>query len=100
MRIAVVGSSGSGKSTFARRLGDALGQPVIELDAINWQSGWKDLVTTDPDAFVRRVEADIRGDNWVVDGNYGVRVIHLASREDRLRSGMSEASSRLGMAVR
>ncbi len=38
-----------------------------------------------------------RGEVVVVDGNYGVRVIHLASREDRLRSGMSEASSRLGM---
>ena len=41
-----------------------------------------------------------RGEVVVVDGNYGVRVIHLASREDRLRSGMSEASSRLGMAAR
>ena len=37
-----------------------------------------------------------RGEVVVVDGNYGVRVTHLASREDRLRSGMSEASSRLG----
>jgi flagellar motor switch protein FliN/FliY len=37
-----------------------------------------------------------RGEVVVVDGNYGVRVIHLASRADRLRSGMSEASSRLG----
>jgi flagellar motor switch protein FliN/FliY len=38
-----------------------------------------------------------RGEVVVVDGNYGVRVIHLASREDRLRSGMTEASARLGM---
>jgi flagellar motor switch protein FliN/FliY len=41
-----------------------------------------------------------RGEVVVVDGNYGVRVIHLASREDRLRSGMSEASSHLGMAAK
>ncbi len=41
-----------------------------------------------------------RGEVVVVDGNYGVRVIHLASRDDRLRSGMSEATSRLGMAAR
>ncbi len=37
-----------------------------------------------------------RGEVVVVDGNYGVRITHLASREDRLRSGMREATSRLG----
>jgi flagellar motor switch protein FliN/FliY len=41
-----------------------------------------------------------RGEVVVVDGNYGVRVIHLASRAERLRSGMSEASSRLGSTAR
>lgn len=41
-----------------------------------------------------------RGEVVVVDGNYGVRVIHLASRADRLRSGVNEASSRLGSATR
>jgi flagellar motor switch protein FliN/FliY len=29
-----------------------------------------------------------RGEVVVVDGNYGVRVTHLASRADRMRSGM------------
>lgn len=71
MRVAVVGSSGSGKSTFARRLGEALGLPVIELDAINWQAGWRDLNTHDPGEFVRRVEAAVAGEAWVTDGNYG-----------------------------
>lgn len=37
-----------------------------------------------------------RGEVVVVDGNYGVRIIQLASRAERLRSGMMEASSRLG----
>jgi flagellar motor switch protein FliN len=41
-----------------------------------------------------------RGEVVVVDGNYGVRVLHLASRADRLRSGMGETSSRLGGAAR
>lgn len=30
-----------------------------------------------------------RGEVVVVDGNYGVRINELASREDRLRTGMS-----------
>ncbi len=37
-----------------------------------------------------------RGEVVVVDGNYGVRITHLASREDRLRSGMREAQNRIG----
>jgi flagellar motor switch protein FliN/FliY len=41
-----------------------------------------------------------RGEVVVVDGNYGVRVIQLASRADRLRTGVSEATSRLGTGVR
>jgi flagellar motor switch protein FliN/FliY len=41
-----------------------------------------------------------RGEVVVVDGNYGVRVIHLASRADRLRTGVSEASTRLGAGLR
>jgi len=70
-RIAVVGSSGSGKSTTARAIGAALDLPVIELDAINWQAGWRDLNSHDPDEFVRRVEAAVAAPAWVVDGNYG-----------------------------
>lgn len=70
-RIAVVGSSGSGKSTTARAIGAALDLPVIELDTINWQAGWRDLNTHEPDEFVRRVQAAVAAPAWVVDGNYG-----------------------------
>jgi flagellar motor switch protein FliN/FliY len=38
-----------------------------------------------------------RGEVVVVDGNYGVRINQLASREDRLRSGMARASAIAGM---
>lgn len=72
MRIAVVGSSGSGKSTLARRLGETLSLPHIELDAINWQAGWRDLNTHDPDEFIRRVGEAIAVEAWVSDGNYGL----------------------------
>ena len=37
-----------------------------------------------------------RGEVVVVDGNYGVRINHLASREDRMRSGAVEASHKAG----
>src|SRR5689334_16352782 len=71
MRIAVVGTSGSGKSTLAKRLAAALGIPYIEIDAINWQAGFRDLNTHDPEEFKRRIAAAVAADAWVTDGNYG-----------------------------
>ncbi|HEY6432443.1 MAG TPA: adenylate kinase [Acetobacteraceae bacterium] len=71
MRIVVVGTSGAGKTTLARRLAAGLRLPHIELDAINWQPGWHDLTRHDPAEFVRRVGAAIEAEAWVVDGNYG-----------------------------
>jgi len=41
-----------------------------------------------------------RGEVVVVDGNYGVRVTQLASREDRLRSGMADAPVKIAESAR
>jgi adenylate kinase family enzyme len=59
MRVAVIGTSGSGKSTFAGRLAASINAPHIELDAINWQAGWRGLAKEDPAEFRRRVMAAI-----------------------------------------
>jgi adenylate kinase family enzyme len=72
MRIVVVGTSGAGKTTLARRVAAQLRLPHIELDAINWQSEWRDLTRHDPAEFVRRVSEAIQAEAWVVDGNYGL----------------------------
>ena len=79
MRIAVWGTSGSGKSTFAHRLAGLIGVPHVELDALNWQAGWRALDSQDPQEFRRRVEAALSEEAWVSDGNYGrVRDLVLA----------------------
>ena len=36
----IIGSSGAGKSTFARRLGESTGLPVVHLDRLFWNPGW------------------------------------------------------------
>src|SRR5690242_2172625 len=59
MRIVVVGTSGAGKTTLARRIAALLELPHIELDAINWQAGWRDLTRHDPEEFLRRVDGAI-----------------------------------------
>jgi adenylate kinase family enzyme len=71
IRIIVVGTSGAGKTTLARKIGHHLRLPHIELDAINWQPGWRDLDRHDQPEFVRRVTQAIRAECWVADGNYG-----------------------------
>lgn len=73
-RIVILGSAGSGKSTLARRLGAQLGIPVIHLDALSWEPGWKALTT---EAFRSRLQEAISGDGWVTDGNYAVHSFDL-----------------------
>jgi adenylate kinase family enzyme len=68
-RVNVVGTSASGKTTFARALARRLGVPHVELDALHWLEGW----TEAPAPVLReRVGRAIAGDGWVVDGNYAV----------------------------
>jgi adenylate kinase family enzyme len=65
-RIVVVGTSGSGKTTFARSLATALRRSHIELDTLHWGPSW----TPKPD-FRDLVRSAVSGDSWVLDGNYG-----------------------------
>ena len=67
-RVLIIGNSGGGKSTLARRLGEKLGLAVVHLDVLFWMPGW-----------VEREEADFRGavaealaaPAWICDGNFG-----------------------------
>jgi adenylate kinase family enzyme len=67
-RIAVIGCAGSGKSTFARRLGERLGVSVTHLDALYWRPGWAETPKDEWRETVARLVADER---WLIDGNYG-----------------------------
>jgi len=74
-RIMVIGSSGSGKSTMAKRLGEITGLPVIHMDTIYWQPGW---VATPADEVHERAIAAADRPAWVFDGN------HSKSRDYRM----------------
>jgi len=67
-RIAVVGSGGAGKSTFADQLGHLIGVPVIHLDEHFWKPGW---VETPAPEWRQLQRALVAGDRWIADGNYG-----------------------------
>ena len=67
-RISVVGLSGSGKSSVARRAADLLDVAYVELDALHWVL--PDWQMPPLDEFHARVDAATRRGGWVVDGNY------------------------------
>jgi adenylate kinase family enzyme len=66
-RVSVVGNSGSGKTTVAIGIANALGVPHLELDAVFHQPNWEPL---ERELFRARVSQFVAGDGWVVDGNY------------------------------
>ena len=67
MRINVVGTSGSGKSTFSKRIAKKLNIPYIELDSLFWKANW--IESTDEE-FFPKVKESIAGESWILDGNY------------------------------
>jgi ABC-type dipeptide/oligopeptide/nickel transport system ATPase component len=66
-RINVIGTSGSGKSTFSRKLADALSVQYIEIDQIFWKENWRE--SNDEELF-RELSKALEFDSWVLDGNY------------------------------
>jgi adenylate kinase family enzyme len=74
-RILVLGSSGAGKSTFARGLGAALDIEVIHLDSYFWEPNWQ---ATPDELWETKLRALLMRPAWVMDGNY------LSSLELRL----------------
>jgi len=66
-RILVIGCAGAGKSTLARRIAEARGLPLIQLDRAFWRSGWVPTPDEDWRALLHQISA---GPRWVMDGNY------------------------------
>lgn len=65
-RINVVGSSGSGKSTFSKRLAMKLGVTYIEMDRLFWLPDWKEL---DDETFFDKVVDVTQQEFWEGTGN-------------------------------
>ena len=63
-RINVIGTSGSGKTTFARELARLLGLPCYEMDALFWKAGWRE---SSDDELFRKVEDATSGARWVLE---------------------------------
>lgn len=66
-KILILGSPGSGKSTFANKLGVKSNIPVLHLDTIFWKKNWeleKNLI------FLEKLSLFMKQDQWIIDGNH------------------------------
>jgi len=66
-RVSVVGTSCSGKTTFARNLANILKTKHVQLDAINFLPGW---IERPNEEFLDLVGKAAAEEVWVFDGNY------------------------------
>jgi adenylate kinase family enzyme len=66
-RINVVGTSGSGKTTFARELAGLLNLPCYEIDQLFWNSNWQE---SSNDELFEKLHQVTSRPRWVLDGNY------------------------------
>lgn len=67
-RVLILGSPGAGKSTFARRLAELSGLPVVHLDQHYWLPGWTE---PDGDVWHDTVKELLTRPRWIIDGDYG-----------------------------
>ncbi len=66
-KVIVIGCPGSGKSTFSRELHRITGLPLFHLDMLYWN---EDGTTVEKGVFYNRLSEILRGDAWIIDGNY------------------------------
>jgi len=66
-KIAIIGSGGSGKSTFSVLLGQELNLPVHHLDKLYWKPNW----TKTPNIQWTDTLTELcKNERWIIDGNY------------------------------
>ncbi len=77
----MIGPGGSGKSTFAQRLGQLLHIEVKHLDKFYWRAGW---TKPSEEEWLNTVNELISGDSWILDGNFGGTMAKRVERCDTI----------------
>jgi adenylate kinase family enzyme len=67
MRIAIIGTSATGKSSLAQAIAQKFKLKYIEQDRHYWLPGWQ---VTPKEQFFTSVVKEISEDSWVICGNY------------------------------
>jgi hypothetical protein len=78
-RVAIAGASGVGKTTLARRIGETLGLPYTEIDALYHGPNW-----VPRQGFLADVDVFTREPTWVTEWQYNLARPMIAERADLL----------------
>ena len=79
MRINVVGTSGSGKSTFAKSIAKKFNAPYVQLDELHWKPNWEE---SSDEEFFPKLEKALLSDMWILDGNYTRTIYQMEACAD------------------
>jgi adenylate kinase family enzyme len=78
-RIAVIGPTGGGKTTFAEKLSGLINIRHVEMDSIFWKPGWEE---PSKEEFRKKIKEVTAETEWIIDGNYaGIQDLTLSRAE-------------------
>ncbi|WP_205207638.1 DNA topology modulation protein FlaR [Bacillus sp. P14.5] len=68
MKINMIGSVGSGKSTLGRRISSEMGIPLYELDNVVWQRNESGDIRNSPEVRDKEFNRIIKQKDWIIEG--------------------------------
>jgi hypothetical protein len=76
-RVVVIGNAAGGKSTLARQMSVARSLPLVEIDKLLWQDGWR---LASPEDCGAQHAAAIARDEWIIErlGNQASIPVRIA----------------------
>ncbi|GAC1388015.1 MAG: DNA topology modulation protein [Candidatus Saccharimonadales bacterium] len=81
-RVAIIGSPGTGKSTFARKLAGRTGLPLIHLD-FYYHEKQHDYYNN-KEAWRAKATEFAHNDTWIIDGNFSSTLAHRFQQADTI----------------
>lgn len=81
-RVAIIGSPGTGKSTFARKLAERTGLPLIHLD-FYYHDKQRDYYDN-KEAWRTRATEFAKNEAWIIDGNFSSTLTHRFQQADTI----------------
>ncbi len=72
-RVLIIGNAGSGKTTFAVKLAEKTGLPLVHLDKIYWYGQWEHL---SQEEFDKALQIELEKESWIIDGNFNRTLPH------------------------
>lgn len=66
-KIIIIGSPGSGKTTFSKELSKRIGIPLYHLDDLYWHEDWN---PTPEDEWIETIKELVKTEEYIIDGNY------------------------------